>query len=215
MTTKLDTSSLRQEYLRGVLDEGDAPSDSMVLFDAWLQQAIDAGLPEPYAMTLATASRDGAPSARIVLLRGADARGFTFYTNYTSRKAEDLAANPQASLLFYWAALERQVRIEGLIATIESSESDAYFASRPYVNQIGAWASEQSRVIDSRERLDERFAEMRARFPDAVPRPPHWGGYRMFAASIEFWQGRASRLHDRLRYRRQADGGWLVERLYP
>lgn len=214
-TARLDTSSLRKEYMEGSVDERDAPADPMLLFAAWLQQAIDAGLPEPYAMTLSTATLDGVPSARIVLLRAAEAGRFTFYTNYESRKGRELALNPHASLLFYWAELERQVRIDGTVRQCDAAESDAYFAARPYANRIGAWASRQSRVIGDRAGLEAKVTEFGAKYPESVPRPPYWGGYRLTAQGIEFWQGRPSRLHDRLRYRLRPEGDWQRERLAP
>ena len=214
-TARLDTSALRKEYREGTLDERDAPADPMVLFAAWLQQAIDAGLTEPYAMTLATATPDGVPSARIVLLRTAEAGRFTFYTNYESRKGRELALNPSASLLFYWPELERQVRIDGTIRQCDGTESDAYFATRPYANRIGAWASRQSRVIEGRTGLEAKVTEFGTKYPETVPRPHYWGGYRLTAHAIEFWQGRQSRLHDRLRYRQTPEAAWAIERLSP
>ncbi len=211
----MDTSHLREDYRKGELVEGSVPPDPLPLFRDWLSAAIDAGLPEPNAMTLATATADGVPGARIVLLRTADESGFTFYTNYTSRKSVELAANPRASLLFYWAALERQVRVEGAVERIAAAESDAYFASRPYDSRIGAWASPQSTVIENRILLEQRVVELSRTYPEQVPRPPHWGGYRLSATSVEFWQGRPSRLHDRLRYQRQPGGAWACCRLAP
>lgn len=211
----MDTSHLRQDYRKGELVESAAPLEPLPLFREWLSTAIEAGLPEPYAMTLATAGADGVPSARIVLLRSANEQGFTFFTNYGSRKAAELAANPRASLLFYWAELERQVRVEGSVERVAPAESDAYFATRPYENQIGAWASPQSAVIADRAELEQRIAELSRSHPEPVPRPPHWGGYRLCAAAIEFWQGRPSRLHDRLHYARQPDGTWARSRLAP
>jgi pyridoxamine 5'-phosphate oxidase len=211
----MDTSHLREEYRKGELAEATLPPHPLPLFREWLSAAIDAGLPEPYAMTLATATTDGVPSARIVLLRCADETGFAFYTNYNSRKGVELAANPQASLVFYWAALERQVRVEGTVERVPAAESDAYFASRPYDNRIGAWASPQSSVITDRALLEERAAELSRSYPEHVPRPLHWGGYRLAAAAMEFWQGRPSRLHDRLRYLRVPGGAWARHRLAP
>lgn len=211
----MDSSHLREDYRKGQLVESATPADPLALFREWLSEAIAAGLPEPYAMTLATATAGGVPSARIVLLRLADESGFTFYSNYTSRKGADLDANPRASLLFYWAALERQVRVEGTVEQIAAAESDAYFASRPYDSRIGAWASPQSAVIEDRAMLEQRVAELARRFPGEVPRPPYWGGYRLGAEAMEFWQGRPSRLHDRLRYLRQPEGVWTRCRLAP
>lgn len=206
----------RPEYRERGLTEADLDPDPFVQFQQWLDAAIAANLIEPTAMTLATATPEGRPAARMVLLRGFDERGFVFYTNYDSRKGEELAANPWAALVFYWAALERQVRIEGAVAPVASEESDAYFATRHPGSRLGAWASPQSRPIPDRAALEQRMAELEAQYPDgAVPRPPHWGGYRVTPASLEFWQGRPNRLHDRLRYRRQPDGLWLIERLAP
>ena len=168
-------------------------------------------------MTLSTATPDGRPSARIVLLRGFDARGFCFFTNYRSRKGLELTANPHAALTFHWASLERQVRIEGRVEKVSEAESDAYFASRPSTSRIGAWSSPQSEVIAGRQALEKLFSQFRAEHPDdaAIPRPAHWGGYRLVPERIEFWQGRPSRLHDRLRFRRDSKGGWMLERLAP
>lgn len=211
----MDTSHLREDYRKGHLVEEAAPAEPLPLFHEWLAAAIDAGLPEPYAMTLATATADGVPSARIVLLRTADEAGFTFFTNYDSRKGTELAANRRASLLFYWAALERQIRVEGVVERIAAAESDAYFASRPYDSRIGAWASPQSAIIDDRRVLERRVTDMSRTYPEQVPRPPHWGGYRLAATVLEFWQGRPSRLHDRLRYLRLPGGIWERCRLAP
>jgi len=208
-------ADLRQNYTLQALNEADVDPDPIRQFQRWLNQAIAAELPEPNAMTLATATRDGIPSARIVLLKGLDARGFAFYTNYESRKGQELADNPQAALVFLWTVLERQVRIEGQVEKVAAAETDAYFQSRPLASRLGAWASEQSRVIRDREVLEQRFAELKATYADeTVPRPPHWGGYRVIPRQIEFWQGRTSRLHDRLRYRLE-QGNWLLERLAP
>ncbi|WP_321790677.1 pyridoxamine 5'-phosphate oxidase [Burkholderia pyrrocinia] len=214
MTTLAD---LRINYSRASLDEADAAHDPFVQFDRWFKEALAARLPEPNTMTLATVGADGRPSARIVLIKGVDERGFVFFTNYESRKGRDLAAHPQAALLFYWIELERQVRIEGRIEKTSAEESDRYFASRPLGSRIGAWASEQSAVIDSRATLEAREKAVSERYGDTPPRPPHWGGYRLVPDSIEFWQGRPSRLHDRLLYTRDADTSpdWTISRLSP
>lgn len=206
---------LRREYTRDELIEADALLDPIAQFDRWFTEALRANVAEPNAMTLATADASGAPDARIVLLKGFDAAGFTFFTNYDSRKGRELAANPRACLVFYWQALERQVRIEGAVEKVSRAESEEYFHSRPVGSQLGAWVSEQSEVIASREALDRRGAELRAKFgAGPVPLPPQWGGFRVVPAAIEFWQGRPSRLHDRLRYTRQVNG-WEIVRLAP
>ena len=186
-------------------------------FQRWYDEVRAHGVSEQDAtsMTLATATRDGRPSARIVLLKGFDDRGFVFYTNYQSRKGKELSENPRACLLFYWPQLWRQVRIEGEVEKISAAESEAYFQSRPLGSKLGAWASNQSEVVDRRETLEARFAELQKRFGEDVPRPEHWGGYRLKPNSIEFWQGRDNRLHDRLWYRLEEDGSWLIERLGP
>jgi pyridoxamine 5'-phosphate oxidase len=196
--------------------ETEVNPDPFKQFKLWLDEALAMGLPQPLGMTLATATKDGRPSARMVLLRGFDDRGFVFYTNYTSRKADELDANPQAALVFYWAELDRQVRIEGRVERITAEESDEYFRTRPQGSQLGAMASPQSQIIPDRAFLDGRMAELLKKYPtDNVLRPDFWGGYRVIPASIEFWQGQLNRLHDRLRYRRQDDGCWLIERLAP
>lgn len=201
---------------RASLNEADVPDDPVALLGQWLDAAVQARLTEPRAMTLATATADGAPSARMVLLRGVDRRGLVFFTNYQSRKGAELDANPRAALVLYWGPLERQVRVEGEVERVTAAESDAYFHSRPRGSRLSAIASPQSEVIGGRHVLDARVAELVARYPDGdVPRPPHWGGYRVVPQSFEFWQGQPDRLHDRLRYRRRADGTWTIERLAP
>ena len=213
-----DIAALRKSYERAELDESASHDDPMLQFGHWLREAIDARLPEPNAMTLATVDAQGRPSTRVVLIKGYDARGVVWYTNYHSRKARELAANPLAALQFHWVELERVVRIEGRVERVSDAESDAYFATRPLDSRIGAWASPQSEVIASRAVLVANAARIAARYALHPPRPPHWGGYRLVPDGWEFWQGRKSRLHDRLRYRRSAPGGgqqWVRERLAP
>jgi pyridoxamine 5'-phosphate oxidase len=205
---------MRQNYDRAILLESAALPDPVAQFANWFDEARAAGLLEPNAMTLATVDDRGRPAARTVLLKGFDGRGFTFYTNTMSRKGRELATNPACALMFWWDLLHRQVRIEGRAQPVEAQEADAYFASRPYGSRIGAWASPQSTVIASREVLEAAEREAMARFPAEVPRPAHWGGYRVVPDSIEFWQGRPGRLHDRLRYVRD-ESGWRIERLAP
>lgn len=199
------------------LDPATAQPTPFPLFRSWLEQAVAAQLPEPFAMALATASADGSPSARMVLLRGYSEHGFDFYTNYHSRKGNELAQNPRAALVFYWAPLDMQIRIEGRVDKLSAAESDAYFRLRPLGHQLGAVASPQSRVIPDRHFLEARLAELLQKLggQQDVPRPPHWGGYRVIPHTIEFWRGSDNRLHDRLRYRRQEDGSWEIDRLAP
>ena len=207
---------LRIEYADAGLDEAAAGDHPYVLFTRWLADALDAQLHEPNAMTVSTLGPGGAPSSRIVLLKHADPTGFVFYTNYRSRKSRELDANPHCALVFPWHPLQRQVRVEGRAHRVPDAESDAYFALRPRGSQLGAWASPQSQVVRERAQLDAIYAEVQAQFPDevAVPRPPHWGGWRVEPRMIEFWQGRPGRMHDRLRFSRTGED-WLRERLAP
>jgi pyridoxamine 5'-phosphate oxidase len=207
--------NLRKSYERAELDETHSASAPLQQFEHWLHDALTAKLPEPTAMTLATVGTDGRPSTRVVLLKGCDARGFVWYTNYESRKGRELAANPQAALQFHWVELERVARIEGRVEKTSDEESDAYYRTRPLDSRIGAWASPQSRVITSRAHLVAEAARFGAKYLLDPPRPPHWGGYRLVPDAFEFWQGRRSRLHDRLRYTLQADGTWRRQRLAP
>lgn len=206
---------LRKSYERAELSEDASHADPLTQFGQWLAEAISAQLPEPNAMTLATVDSSLRPSTRVVLIKGYDERGITWFTNYESRKGRELAANPWAALQFHWVELERVVRIEGRVDKVSDAESDAYFASRPLDSRIGAWASPQSQVISGRSELISNAARHAARFLLQPPRPPHWGGYRLRPESWEFWQGRKSRLHDRLRYRLDSDQQWIRERLAP
>jgi len=207
-------AQLRKNYTFGQLSETDVPDNPLPLFKLWFDQAVRAECPEPNSMTLATANKAGNPSARIVLLKGADETGFSFFTNYESQKGKDLAVRPQAALLFHWHELERQVRIQGVVERVSAAESDEYFHSRPSASRIGAWASPQSLAIPNREFLEEAEKQFKAEFGDTPPRPEHWGGYRLRPTEVEFWQGRPSRLHDRIHYK--LDGStWQINRLAP
>jgi pyridoxamine 5'-phosphate oxidase len=215
MTTPSAVADLRREFARARLDEAHVSHDPIVEFSRWFAQAQEAQLHEPNAMTLATATTDGAPSARVVLLKTFDQRGFVFFSDYRSRKGGELTANPRAALVFYWGEIERQVRISGTVTTTSPEESEEYFRSRPLGSRLGAWVSHQSRVIPGRAVLENDLKEVAIRFADDnVPLPAHWGGYRVLPDAIEFWQGRENRLHDRIRYVR-GSGGWRVERLSP
>ena len=210
----MSIASIRQEYEKHVLLEDSAKASPIDQFALWFDEALAAKVPEPTAMTLATADATGRPSARIVLCKGFDAEGFVFYTNYLSRKGQEIAVQPWASLLFFWQPLERQVRIEGVIDHVSAADSDAYYKSRPLGARIGAWASAQSQPV-TLDTLSARAAEFQAKFGEDPPRPEHWGGYRLRPASFEFWQGRRSRLHDRLTYQRTDQGAWTMGRLSP
>jgi pyridoxamine 5'-phosphate oxidase len=214
-TEQMDSiAQLRKNYTFGQLSETEVPRDPMPLFQLWFDQAVQAQCPEPNSMTLATADQAGNPSARIVLLKGADQNGFTFFTNYQSQKGLELAMRPQAALLFHWHELERQIRIKGTVKRVSPAESDEYFHSRPAASRIGAWASPQSSAIPNREFLEEAEKRFQAEFGDTPPRPEHWGGYRLQPTEMEFWQGRPSRLHDRIHYK--LDGSsWKIGRLAP
>jgi pyridoxamine 5'-phosphate oxidase len=209
-----DLSKLRVDYRRAALSERDCARDPFDQFARWLDEAIAAAVPEPNAMSLATVDAAGRPASRIVLLKAVDARGLVFHTNYDSGKGRDLAQDPKAALLFFWPELERQVRVEGEAQRVAAAESDTYFRERPRESQLSAWASPQSERIPDRAFLDARLALVRARFQGDVPRPPNWGGIRVVPCLFEFWQGRASRMHDRVRYARQGDA-WAIERLAP
>ena len=213
---EISLANLRKEYTFQGLSETEAHHNPFEQFKIWFEQAVAAELPEPNAMTIATATPDGKPSSRMVLLKDYDERGFVFYTNYESHKGRQLVENPWGALVFLWVQLERQVRIEGRVEKVSAAESDAYFHSRPIESQLGAWASHQSQAIESREVLERRFQQLKEEYQNKeIPRPPHWGGFRVIPTEIEFWQGRPSRLHDRLLYRRGDDGSWRIQRLSP
>lgn len=211
----MSIADLRSEYSRASLSELDVAADPIVQFSTWFDEALSAQIPEPNSMSVSTVDGDGKPSSRIVLLKHVDSRGFTWFTNYHSRKGRDIEQQPYVALLFYWIELERQVRIEGKIERVTAAESDAYFASRPLGSQLGAIASEQSQPVDRRETLEQHFAAAEQRYGSQPVRPEHWGGYRVIPEKIEFWQGRPSRLHDRIVYLRAADGNWSLQRLQP
>jgi len=216
MLSPAELAALRQDYAQRGLRRADLDPDPITQFNAWLNEAVGHQLLEPNAMTVASVDETGQPWTRTVLLKVCDERGFTFFTNYTGAKGRHFEGNPRVALTFWWNGLERQVNVTGVIAKTSREESEAYFHSRPEGSQVGAWASNQSEVIADREQLEKQFAEARAQYGDGkIPLPPHWGGYCVVPQTIEFWQGRRSRLHDRLRYSREADGSWKVERLSP
>jgi pyridoxamine 5'-phosphate oxidase len=210
----MSIADLRQEYMLSGLAEAEADRDPIAQFERWFKEALEAGVPLANAMTLATVTAEGAPDARVVLLKGIESGGFVFYTNYASRKGRQLAQRPVACLVFLWTPLERQVRIEGVAEKVPAQDSEAYFRSRPLGSRLSAWASPQSEPVADRAALERALAEMESRYGTEPPRPPHWGGYRLAPHAIEFWQGRENRLHDRLLYRRR-NGGWTIERLAP
>lgn len=209
-------SDLREDYQQGELIEANIPEDPILLFKDWFEAAQKSDIPEPNAMTLATASKEGVPSARIVLLKGIEESGFIFYTNYESRKGQEIASNPLGALVFLWKEMERQVRIEGTILKLDESQSTKYFQSRPKGSQIGAWASPQSQIIQDRSILVDQYNSLDIQYANQqqLPKPPNWGGYTINPKMIEFWQGRSSRLHDRLRYTKHSSG-WSIDRLAP
>jgi pyridoxamine 5'-phosphate oxidase len=211
----MSIAGLRKEYMHSSLSEADVDHDPIKQFGKWFEEALKAHVPEANAMSVATVGADGRPSSRILLIKEFDQRGFVWFTNYASRKGQELGANPYAALLFHWIELERQVRIEGKVERIPAEESDAYYDSRPLLSRLGAIASEQSRPVANRQALEARFEEVKQQYGEHPARPAHWGGYRLVPDSIEFWQGRSSRMHDRVRYTRQAGGAWQIQRLQP
>lgn len=211
----MDLHHIRENYCKQTLSQQQCAPNPLHQFEKWLKDAIHAQLPEPTAMNIATINSDGTPSSRMVLLKEVNSQGFVFFTNYLSQKGKALQQHPVAALHFFWAGLERQVRIEGRVEKLSAEQSDHYFASRPYTSKIGAWASEQSAVIQSKNQLLAKAAQIAARYPLHIPRPTHWGGYLVIPTMLEFWQGRPSRLHDRIRYRLQTDGEWQREGLSP
>jgi pyridoxamine 5'-phosphate oxidase len=208
-------ADIRKEYSLHSLDENDIAANAIEQFTRWWDDAVKSEIFEVNAMTLATATKDGKPSARIVLLKGFDEKGFVFFTNYNSRKGKELDENQNAALVFFWKEIERQIRIEGIVEKISAKESDDYFSSRPEGSRIGAWASPQSDVIENRQILEGNVKRYANEFKNSIPRPPHWGGYRVMPLRVEFWQGRSNRLHDRIQYTKTADGSWKVDRLAP
>ncbi len=210
----MSIADLRREYMRASLDEADTDENPIRQFERWFHEALQADVPEPNAMSVSTVGADGRPSSRILLLKDMSANGFTWFTNYESRKGRELQANPHAALLFFWIELERQVRIEGRVERVSAAESDAYFQSRPLGSRVGAIASAQSRTIDNRQALEQHFQHTERQCGENPPRPAHWGGYRLVPDAMEFWQGRSSRLHDRILYTRH-EGGWQRQRLQP
>lgn len=214
---KSTLQDLREDYRKSTLEEKDAFENPFTQFDSWFKEALNAEIPEPNAMIIATVGKDDFPSARVVLLKGFDEKGFIFYTNYESQKGKELSENPKCALVFNWLELERQIRIEGIAEKLSSAESTAYFHKRPKKSQIGAWASPQSQVIETRDVLENNLKDLNAKYMDLenLPRPNHWGGFRVEASRIEFWQGRSSRLHDRLNYQKNADNTWERSRLAP
>lgn len=208
-------ADIRNDYRLSTLDEKDIATNPIEQFTRWWHDALNSKVIEVNAMTLATSSKDGKPSARIVLLKDYDERGFVFYTNYKSHKGKELDENPNAALIFFWKEIERQVRIEGTVEKVSAEESDAYFNSRPEGSRIAAWSSPQSAVISNRELLEQNVSNYKEEFKNSIPRPPHWGGYRVMPLKIEFWQGRTSRLHDRVEFTKTSEGSWKAERLAP